>query len=465
MKRFISLTIAILFASSYLTALVPVSVAEAAEVNTSDSIVLDSSASENMAYHMRYQWFTGYPRDNNGDGDTKDTGEAGDWWPTRTEGCTTNTTTNYKIFPWLPENDDLNNPSFSYDGNTLTTSGNCYDRYRDGGTSRGVWVPAYYGGGWVLDSFTPSSLWGSSVATVSGDTIFSDELFASRVSSTSNTIWAKKTWETEEHSVALAKRMGYSTYSLSDGWGVYSSGTTLFRNEFNITDAQYAKLGNASSTAFLGAVADDWMKVYVNGLPIAEAETVETITKVSNHDLKNNGSLQDVFHVGKNVVTFQVSDKARWGKKVTSSNKAGLNYKLTITLASETTVLGCTDPDATNYNANATQDDGSCVIPDNFTCDVNPATGTAPLVVVFDMSGTAGSNYTINTDDTDASGAAVVLSRIFTSSGAEEVYYTYTKAGTYEPTASSGTYVNIPCGGPSITVTDPDGTTGGEVSP
>lgn len=44
-------------------------------------------------------------------------------------------------------------------------------------------------------------------------------------------------------------------------------------------------------------------------------------------------------------------------------------------------VSGCTNPNATNYNAQATQDDGSCVMP-NYTCDGHPTINQyMPLIV------------------------------------------------------------------------------------
>ncbi|MDG2245241.1 MAG: trypsin-like peptidase domain-containing protein [Flavobacteriales bacterium] len=84
---------------------------------------------------------------------------------------------------------------------------------------------------------------------------------------------------------------------------------------------------------------------------------------------------------------------------------ASANHPFCLT---SSTVLGCTDPTACNYNAAATDDDGSCDLPDG--CTDNTACNFDPAASCDDGSCTYGSVYYVDGDDDGfGAGAPVTL--------------------------------------------------------
>lgn len=114
------------------------------------------------------------------------------------------------------------------------------------------------------------------------------------------------------------------------GMGINSNGTTLFRNEFTLTQEQYDRIVAAHNTGvstnglFLDVNADDFYHAYINGVPaVGSAVTVDLrALKVSNP--------ASTLKVGDNVIAIQVTDKlvGRANGNPDPEYAAGLWYNL-----------------------------------------------------------------------------------------------------------------------------------------
>ena len=105
------------------------------------------------------------------------------------------------------------------------------------------------------------------------------------------------------------------------------------------------------------------------------------------------------------------------------------------------TVLGCTDSSASNYNASATDDDGSCVYPEPFSCDEN-----AIYCETFDSADAVASFNQVADAASDAGNAnfvdgAMELSVLHTNTAAGGAYiFEYVDGNAMYQNASSVTF-------------------------
>lgn len=366
----------------------------------------------------------------------------------------------YKVLPW--QGVKVGKVDNTVADNMAATSGNCSDRYNNGGVapSTGGWISPMAYGGWALRGVKNGAdgsglAWGQSVLT-GGNTTghFTD----------SPKIWATNFLPTNDQAVDLYRKSGESpSYTNITNEKLLSSGVNFFRNEFTLSDDQINRLINLS----YDVKADEFVKVYLNGVPLgvqsqspayyADYNTTGSVHRpngtISKATLLNTYSVRS----GNNVLAFQVNDKAAWAdlNGASTSNAVGLWYRAVFNL--NPTVLGCTDPNATNYNPSATTTNNSCTYPVP-TCvlSATPVNGSAPLtiqatIISSNMPNGTTYNYTM--------GEGTVLSGRGTS-----IYFTYGTAGEYTISATASNLT--PCGtGVRVKVIAPTNYNGGEVSP
>lgn len=241
-------------------------------------------------------------------------------WPQRSEGCLPGTTS-YKTLPWFADNNGV--PGYSDPGNTFNTSGTCDNRYLDGGTSTyttpgaspGAWAYPSALGGWA----SGASNAGFSQVTSRGFTnnFSCDGLYGGRAPM----IWGSPGPDTADQASGpggLFQQNNYPSY-VSGGYGLYSNGTTFFRNTFTLP-ATYPILTNIK----LYFQADDWMNVYLNGTPLFS--TIATSTSQSGVI-----PLTSLYPPpATNLLSIQVADKAIWKTSDTGADRgSGLCYSMT----------------------------------------------------------------------------------------------------------------------------------------
>lgn len=298
-----SVFIFVSLSSLLITNVKPVTAAPGTEV------LANSTAGDNSARHITLKTY----------------GQIRGWvaWPLRSEGCSPNGHT-YKTFPWLPAN---SRPplSLGHTGNQINFSGDCSSRYWDGGGSSGGWLSPGAFGGWVNlgggigfgNSYvtdtdpSPTGYVGGSCQLYGGD---------------ASTLWGSPNDVTAEQAYGpggLFQQNGYNNSPIN-GIGAYSNGVTLFRNTFNIDPTTYQRLIDENAEIKLYAIADDWMKVYINGQNIFAS----TFTKNSYSISVDVG----YFNPGANIIAVQVSDKITWAtNNVADSRASALCYNLTAT--------------------------------------------------------------------------------------------------------------------------------------
>jgi len=427
-KTFITLAITILTLST--GALNPPIVF--ANSTSTEKIVIDNTSTNNKIYYINYSDYPGLGTN------LKDQNSGGSWWPLRSQGCTASNTTVFKTLPWLPDNSGVD--GFSYTGNNFKYSGNCSQRYTDGGNLNGAWLPGDAYGGWANNG---SLNWGQAPIITSSNDIYSQKLadITTGIADPNNNypdsqIWGQFSPYPNGHSVKMFKANGYTNYTISNSYDIYSSGTTLFRNEFTLTEEQLENI----DTINLYAVADDWLNIYVNGVRIVEAQTnnSENLLKI---ELMANNAIKTALKAagaGNHVIAIQVNDKARWSNSgVTASNKAGLSYKMEI-----------------NLSETSAEDETA-----SLSCIVTPQIGLAPLVVSVEanVTGISEPNYNY---DMDNDGSYEYTNR------STPIYYTYERGGSYTvKVAETTSGLEQICSPEIVTVRSPSDSSGGEVAP
>ena len=149
------------------------------------------------------------------------------------------------------------------------------------------------------------------------------------------------------------------------------------------------------------------------------------------------------------AVTGPVDGWSGWGLQW-HEGCTGMNAMVTVGTAGTTTtsnfiagciVLGCTDSSASNFNSSATDDDGSCVYPEPFSCDEN-----AIYCETFDSADAVASFNQVADAATDAGNAnfvdgAMELSVLHTNAAAGGAYiFEYVDGNTMYQNASSVTF-------------------------
>ncbi len=280
-------------------------------------------------------------------------------WPMRAGDCPlpTGSNTSYKTLPWLGQTSGFGgqipqapDPS----GNTFSQAGNCANRYVDGGESShgGAWLRANALGGWATSkSSSYASTWHQPTFTAGtklDSVIFGDHCWHGN--GCLNPVWGTDhiygegcwspggeydiTWcpgeeNPREQTVNMFRANGYGSYTpdIHNGKQVFinSNGTSLFRNLFTISPDEWSRFQGV--TIRLCIAADDWYKVWINGLPAA------TRTHVSgSYDCYNTG-ITDLVNQGTNVLAIQVNDKARWSNYPAEPIMgSGVAYELAVLL-------------------------------------------------------------------------------------------------------------------------------------
>lgn len=282
---------------------------------TSDSGVVSSGTIYDEHYSLKQYWNM--------------RGQAD--WP---QGCSP---TRDKYMPWLAANGQVPSEYVGSgtltDGNNISTDGNCVNRYSDGGdTYRNGWLD---NNGWA----DPGGSAGFPGVATDGPR---STVSCSGVTGTPRWIWSSS-------SPDLNNQQYYGAYTVSDGsgYGLYSNGTTLFRQNFTITQTQMDQI-NAGKQVVFYAVADDWLHLYVNGTSIPP-------TKISKQSVMSQPLIKSLLHSGSNTIAFQVSDKGVWTNSDNStSRQSGICYSLNIVDGG--TVVGSSDcPLDPSAAVNATQ--------------------------------------------------------------------------------------------------------------
>lgn len=379
----------------------------------------------------------------------------------------------YKTMPWLAEDLD-SNPT----GNYYTQSGNSSTREVDGGSVSGAWLNPTAYGGWANAG---ALSWPTAVALTNGSTVCDTYLRSTNgdygicpswsVGAKTPLIWGmdhrfgRLSTERIDHYKDLFQRVfeaaggtGAVSYNQNDRF-VSSSGTTLFRNEFLMTRSQVDRLDSIN----LQIMADDFLKVYVNGVNIITGTTAQStaITTLSagsaQFETFKAALLANIDQNGENtphVIAFQVSDKARWGDLssadaiknwTTSSNAVGLWYNIGLTYSdlpscsisaspsptSGSTTLAWTTTDATSASFSdgtaATVGTGSRVVNINadtsFTLNVAKGSeaGSCSTNVVYEAT----PQYTCSVVPERSEAPAVATATIRQTSGTPPVNPTY----------------------------------------
>lgn len=333
-------------------------------------------------------------------------------WPLRSQGCSASSATIYKTIPWLAANPN----SRIYNGNNFLTSGNCSDRYNDGGNPRGGWLDPAAFGGWALPSGgtlaeTPP------IFTGSGKTAPCNSF----PGGPAPRIWGRSFIDSTDQSVALFRGNGFPSYTPAIGRHgtplyLYTGGTTILRNQFNLTAPQLAELQSPTSTLTLQILADDFFKVYVNGVAVSESDLA------SNRSFSNLGSAKSLFLEGKNVISVQAVDKALWFEAGFGPPRGvGLCYSLALFTTGTPASVCPGDPIVA-----ASKNQPVTLSPQNVPTDTGSSGGySGSPSVVTGYGYTASGNYEITSvKDTPWGQAATSFSPTVKSPGPFSVDYT-----------------------------------------
>lgn len=313
---------------------VPIQTVSAAAHN-GPTVVLTSAAAENKAYWVDLR---SYPYDD---------ANLVTPWPKRAENCTAATGKTYKTMPWLGDAGEIN----GYGGNLMLASGNCTDRYWDGGTGAapGPWIAPGAYGGWANKGTSTlgnaTTIWdGGTRSNAAYPCTVADYGTCTGHFSDAPQIWGMDhrygRYEAVDQYKDLYDRFarlgGTATYGGAvNGFYLFSSGTTLFRNEFTMTAGEIALTDHLT----LNLKADDFVRVYLNGVAIATG--TGSATSANNNILTDidGASVRSLLSSTEtNVLAIQVSDKAKWstvqpGNIYTrDSNAVGLWYNASFVL-------------------------------------------------------------------------------------------------------------------------------------
>jgi hypothetical protein len=392
MKNFIKKTAAIVF--TLITIFAP---AQLGNLNTAQAAVTPSIYLTSADSNVKYQYIKlgEYPTIQD-----QPTTLSADWWPTFTTPCIGSGVR--KTAPWLADNNATANVTI-INGDDMREYRNCNSTYSnrrwgwqngaviapvrtfDGGPSGGQvtpWLPPEIEGGWALSG---ALNWGSTVGDGqkiatngicrSDDNASADDTQCSPYLTGQNTtdsltdpagrttylpvLWGQKHrygWALSEsdrdHYVKLSERLGKGTpddLSAAFPYQMLSSGTTLFRQEFSLTEAQVDLLKSAT----LKVNADDFVNVWLDGVSIfsstkSPAEPTNSQKGKFVMSTDNAVTTNASFGVGADVMgklrdksvtthalAFQVSDKAKWSTAVkikSASNAVGLSYSFQIAM-------------------------------------------------------------------------------------------------------------------------------------
>ncbi len=264
----------------------------------------------------------------------KDYPIIGSNWPSRNEDGCGGSKDQHKVFPWLGQydNEDETDGNPLGTGNHLNEAGNCSNKYLDGGTNTaplytslaGPWIdPTAYAAWANGNGMGPN--WKPPVDTTGCETD-SDVV---NPSFTQKHIWGQCDIDMTNQSSALFSRIGAPYTPSNDGRNLYSNGSTLFVQKFNVTAEQLSVLADLSYTLDFNAQADDFFAVYINGVFVGGSTDTAAETQLAGINVTN------IIKEGENVLAIQVIDKAVWVQDGdTETHKwrdAGIAYELNLT--------------------------------------------------------------------------------------------------------------------------------------
>ena len=252
-------------------------------------------------------------------------------WPSRyNDGCSGSPTYPYKVFPWMGQYNDDNDPNPLGTGDHLDEVGDCSDKYFDGGTNTtpiyttlaGPWISPVAYGGWATGGATG---WGPPVDTQAGPCDVNSDVV--NPSFTQTHIWGQcnMVLADQASTSALYSRINTPYTPSSDFRDLYTNGTTLFVQEFNLTKPEVDSLKNASNLLTLNIQADDFFAAYINGVFVGGSTDTAEETQLASI---NTSMLVE----GPNRLAIQAIDKGVWvydGDTLTHPwRNAGVAYEL-----------------------------------------------------------------------------------------------------------------------------------------
>ncbi len=257
-------------------------------------------------------------------------------WPTRNQNGCGGSANKLKVFPWLGQYQD-NNENQPGTGDFIDEAGDCSNKYVDGGTNiaplytnplAGPWISPVALGAWANgDGMGPN--WKTPVDTQAGGCpTDSDVVVRTFGDYDVKHIWGECDIDMDKQDLRLFERVNPPKAFNDDGRHLYSNGTTLLNQTFNVTQEQYNSLVNGSYQLDFITQADDWFAVYINGVFLGGSRKTAEDTLLTKLDASQ-------IHVGPNKLAVQVIDKAVWVDDFdTGSHQwrdAGIAYQLNLT--------------------------------------------------------------------------------------------------------------------------------------
>lgn len=255
-------------------------------------------------------------------------------WPKRNQNGCNGSADKLKVFPWIGQYDDNYNGQPGT-GDYFDEAGNCSSKFLDGGTDttgliplKGAWIyPTAYGG-WVNGGGVG---WATPVDTNGCPT---DSDVIGQTTFVATHIWGQCDIDMTNQSDVFYKKDEFKGIKYNqgngDGRNLYSNGSTLFVEEFMISQAQFDAIGNGGLKLDFNAQSDDWFAIYINRVFLGGS----TVTAIETQ-LPNLTTSQ--LRVGKNYLAIQVIDKAVWTTETDKnsgahfSRDAGIAYQLNLT--------------------------------------------------------------------------------------------------------------------------------------
>ena len=275
----------------------------------------------------------------------------------------------YKALPWIPQfsgdmddveaaptrqdfRDSVTSPTYDSDpqageldqGNYFDASGDCSNRYVDGGTttetqagtpsdgeddSRGAWLRTHAFGGWTSPSSTVS---GTAYRTDTDCPVVDTGQFDGTPFEDEPRMWGRCDVDAVDHSEQLFNNAGYPNFTphtddSGDPVRLTSSGVTVFNHFFYVDEEDHEIAEqNPGVDTNLQAIADDWMRIYLNGKFVDSTEATIGQAALDQEVLEylEPGEI--------NMLAVQVVDKLDWhtGDEHSAANAAGIHYQINI---------------------------------------------------------------------------------------------------------------------------------------
>ncbi|MEO6761695.1 MAG: hypothetical protein ABI220_04990 [Candidatus Saccharimonadales bacterium] len=278
--------------------------------NNSSLLLTSSGASTNMS---KYWSLKSYAND------------MDSYYNTYSSNCAANGGHNDASIPWLPaQNSATTGTSFTYDGNDMSRRGDCKARYTDGGSDTPAWLSSAWSSWTAIGSSAGYS--SASVFVPQSRTASCNALYGN--TGTTPMIFGDSSYDFNDQAYGaggiFASKSPEQAPNTSSNVYLYGNGTSLIRNTFNISAADYAKIQAGAPTKFY-AVADDWLALYINGSFVSSTG--------STGDSIASTVVNSYLRQGQNTIAIQVVDKAYWGTVPPSYGvSSGVCYNLAVTI-------------------------------------------------------------------------------------------------------------------------------------